>query len=289
MAPDASIVIPTLGTRLEALERAIASVLAQEGYRAEPLVVLNGARHAADLPDRLRARDDIRFLQIATPSVSAARVAGRRAVTAPYFGFLDDDDELLPNALRVRIEAFRPEVDVVITNGLLRDGDAEEVIFPGFDPDETDHARALLEEQWFASNGCLFDSARVGTEPFEDLPDHVELTVLAFRLATRHAIRKVDAITFAKNGGEAGQVSLTWDYLKRVPAVLAELETLTGRRDLRRLLRRKRSAALHQCSENRRRAGELAAAWRYHLRSLLLGGGYRYAPYSRHLLRGPRT
>ena len=57
-------------------------------------------------------------------------------------------------------------------------------------------------------------------------------------------------------------------------------------RDLpeRRLLRIKRGQTLHAVSDLLRRDGRLREAWSYHLRSLRQPRGWRYLPYSRHLL-----
>lgn len=95
-----TVVIPSQGGML--LERAVASVLAQQMATLEVVVVLNGA-------DRLPAFDDDRVRVIQSPSengANGARQAGINDATTALVALLDDDDYWEPNKLQVQLEAL---------------------------------------------------------------------------------------------------------------------------------------------------------------------------------------
>src|SRR5689334_4902747 len=123
-AEDVSVIVPTLANadRAVSLFRAIDSVLAQRRVRAIPLVIVNGPRPAAAIMEQLDRRPDIRLGGFHEASLPRALKTGRTMVDTAYFAELDDDDELLPEALATRLTALReaPGVDAVITNGFLR-------------------------------------------------------------------------------------------------------------------------------------------------------------------------
>lgn len=52
-------------------------------------------------------------------SLPRALIAGRRTVATPFYSFLDDDDELLPVAIDLRLAPLLadPAVDIVASNG----------------------------------------------------------------------------------------------------------------------------------------------------------------------------
>lgn len=104
--PAAAVVIPTRNRR-DRLERAIRSVEAQSLADWE-LVVVDDAS-SDDTPTLLAAIDDprVRVIRLDEHAErSAARNRGLELVTAPAVLFLDDDDELLPQALRLLTAAL---------------------------------------------------------------------------------------------------------------------------------------------------------------------------------------
>lgn len=281
-----TVIIPTLANRPEELERALQSIISQRDIDATPLVVVNGRRYDPDLVNRLRQRPGIRFHQIETASVSRARFEGRRQVETTYFAFLDDDDELLPEALSLRYNAFADhKSDVVVTNGYRQKGQKREVIFPKFGHDLNDPARGLLEENWLASAGGLFRTETVNDHHFEGLPDFLEMTFLAFKMAHHLTITRLDIPTFVIHAGAADQASASWRYYQEVPKILRQMQELTPRGDLRVRLRQKQAAALHEASVKALQNKDKLSAWKYHLRSLTTGNGLRYFPYTRHIVR----
>lgn len=285
MTTRIDVIIPTMGTRTREIGRAIESVLGQTGVSAIPFVVVNGDRFDPELLAALQRRTDIRLHMVARPGVSNARREGRRQVEAPFFAFLDDDDELLPDAMAVRLGGFSdPSVDVVATNGHRESENGREVLVENFNQDPEDPALALLKNAWLASSGGLFRTESITDDVLADLPDYLEITKLAFRLALTHNVVRLDVPTFVIHEGARDRASLTPSYREEVPKVLAAMEAMTTRPDLTARLRAKRATALHTCSIAARQEGRMIEAWLYHLRSLPVGGGWRYLGYSLRLL-----
>ena len=287
MRKDITVIIPTLGARPRELERAIASVTSQPHSRAIPLVMLNGQRYDADFATELKRRKDLRCVQLEAAGVSNARLEGRRMVDTPFFAFLDDDDELLPDALQRRVAAFAETgADVVVTNGYLESEDGRQIIFPKFDHHPEDPARALLEENWLASAGGLYKTDKVAPDLLRELPDFLEMTYFAFVLAHCRRIARLNQPTFVVHAGAADQASKSWAYLLASPDILQRMQSVTSRKDLLSRLKCRRADALHEASETALRHRMRGSAWRLHLQSLTVGDGIKYLPYTRHIVLG---
>lgn len=98
--PLVTVVIPTF-RRPEFLPRAVTSALEHMGHSVEVIVVPNGgddtwnrslASHAAD--------ERVRVMPVAEGNVCLARNHGLESARGKYVRFLDDDDYLLPDAVR---------------------------------------------------------------------------------------------------------------------------------------------------------------------------------------------
>lgn len=104
MTRPISVMIPTL-RRPEGLERAVRSVLAQDGADelVQAVVVVDNSPEgsARRFVDRLRRRTAVPLLYVhePTPGVATARNSGLEACHAPYVAFLDDDEEAPPQWL----------------------------------------------------------------------------------------------------------------------------------------------------------------------------------------------
>jgi glycosyltransferase involved in cell wall biosynthesis len=102
--PRVGVIIPT-HNRAHLLPRAIRSVLAQTFSDFEILVIDDASEDAT--PEVVAAFDDtrIRYLRHeVNRGESAARNTGIQNSSAPYIAFLDDDDEWLPDKLKLQVE-----------------------------------------------------------------------------------------------------------------------------------------------------------------------------------------
>ena len=120
------VIIPT-HNRPDLLRNAIASVLCQTAGDLE-VFVIDDASSTDDAERVVRAyRDDrLNYIRLSrSHGPAAARNIGLRLVTAPYVAFLDDDDEWLPEKLKIQIETLEqspPDVVAVFTARFTVDG-----------------------------------------------------------------------------------------------------------------------------------------------------------------------
>lgn len=280
-----TVVIPTLGTRSKELKRAIASLSGQSARDVVPLVVINGDRFDPDLVQDLRGNRNIRFHQIATPSVAKARHEGRKLVDTPYFGFLDDDDEYLPDALQIKYRRFEasPDVEIVVGNGWYGAEERhlawEDTAVLAANPADT-----LMDANWLGSCSALFRTEAVGPEVFDFSFHYFEWTYLAMQLALTRRLSFAPEPTYVVHD-TPGSVSKSEAYFEACPGMLGHILELEMPRPLRQKVQRKLLAAHHDLSEHYRRRGKMSAAWKSHLRSMAdIHGLFRYGLFTRRLL-----
>jgi hypothetical protein len=287
--PAVSVIIATLGLRERAdlLEGAITSVAEQVDVRAIPLVVLNGTRACPDVERRLRADRRVRLVMLGEADLPTALRVGRAAVDTPYFGALDDDDVLLPGAIARRVGEFsrRRDLDVVVTNGFRREDGVDELNIPADTDINSDPIRSLLQRNWLLPGSWLCRTDRVGVELFEGMPSYLECTYLAASFATGYTMRWLGEPTVAYRIGSPLAESRSRRYVVGQAAALRRILRLPLPVDVQRALRRRIATAYHSAAEYDRRAGDMQEAWRWHLASLRSTGGWRYLPFTRHLLR----
>jgi len=285
---DVSVIVPTRACRDRAssLMRAIDSVIHQTGARGVPIVVVNGPLGAPEVLTHLRRRTDIRLAVLEEASLPVALRTGRAMVDTPFFSVLDDDDELLPGALRTRLDAFvtEPVPDVVVTGGYLESAGRRRVEIEDFRRVEADPLRALFVQHWLRPCAGCFRTAAVPAAFFESIPPYREWTWLALRCALELRIRFVAEPTFVYRTDTPGSLSKTSAYALAGPAALARMLALDLPADVRTILRTRLAGDLHSASVCELAAGHHAAAWRLHLRSLVQPSGWRYLPYARHLV-----
>jgi hypothetical protein len=143
---------------------------------------------------------------------------------------------------------------------------------------------ALFHENWLASCGAIYRTADVGPPFFADLPAYLEWTTLAFELATAgKRIVALDTPTFRINETD-GSLSRSRAYERHALNALHRMLARSSRSDIRRLIKRRIAQGWHSCSDQALKAGEGREALRCHLMSLRHAPGWRYLPYSRHLL-----
>jgi len=103
-------VITTYKRRPEIVERAIQSMLAQTYPLCEVIVVddnEDGSDWAAGIKELCGRYDEVRYVkQDGNRGACAARNLGTACAEGEYIGFLDDDDEWLPEKTEKQMEAF---------------------------------------------------------------------------------------------------------------------------------------------------------------------------------------
>jgi len=284
--PDSTsvtVIIPTTATptREAVLHRAVNSVLAQRGVEPTIVVAANGAVDAGVI-HRL-ARRPVRIVCCPVTGLSAAIAHAVGMVDTTFFAELDDDDELLPDALALRLDRFAPDVDVVVTAFIRVVGGVHEVIRVG-PAVRADPLRAMTQEAWLAAGAGLYRTNAIGAHYFRAMPAGLEWTYLGYCLALHHSIHFLDVPTVLYHTDTPGSLSKLPAHVFQQPAALRQVLTLPLPRPIRRLVRRKYAAALHQASDVERRAGHRSAAWNWHQRSLMTGYWWRYLVYTRCLL-----
>ena len=287
-APRVDILIVTLCARdrAAAILRAVETTLAQEHVRANMIVVVNGRRYDPELFATLRRRAGVHVLYQTEPSIFLARRCAREHVTARYFGFLDDDDYLLPGALRARVDALLADrsADAVVSNGYLREGTGESLMLGDVAALRRDPLRSLMQRNWLATASTLFRTASIPADLFDIRIRSSDMTYLAFRLAREKRVLFLDVPTYRKTYS-ADSISLSENWALPLPETLSRLLDFDMPASVRRELRRKRARAAHDASDIYRSRGEARLAWRYHLRSLAEPrGALAFALYTRRLL-----
>jgi hypothetical protein len=283
-----TVIFPTLARRdrAQSLRRAIASVLSQEGIRAVPLVVVNGAERDPELMRELIADPRLRVTSVAERGIPEALVAGLALVDTPWFSRLDDDDLILPGALALRVATLeaRPDLDAVVTNGYRRDAAGETLHVTDAAAVQRDPLRALLTGNWLLPGSWLCRTAKVGPETFRDAPHWLECTYLAVQLASSGRMVFLEQPTVVWHTDVAGSESKSREWQLGEAGALARILELDLPEDFRDGIRRKISHACHSTAGQYMTEGNPAEAWRWHVRSLKERGGWRYLLYSRRVL-----
>lgn len=282
-----SVIICTMGLpeRARSLLRAIESVRIGNLQQAEVIIVVNGQKYDENLLISLSARTDITLIQIPDPSFGEALLTGRRAVTTPYFGFLDDDDEYLPGAVDARLKVLEddPSADLVATNGYRFKGHNDKIALHQLKAVPENPLLALYRENWLPSCGGFFRSRRVPAEFFQQLPRHIHWTWLAFRLVqANRRVTVLDHATFRIND-TMGSASKSETYLFCHTDVYSRMLTAATQPQIRQLLRSRLVQSWHEVSDFHRRNGALRLAWAAHLRSFQYPSGWKFLPYTRKL------
>lgn len=272
-------IIPTTceSQREGLLSRALGSVLAQQGVEFKIIVVVNGKLFDRVLLDRLKQDRRLQTLQIDEAHVARARLHGVRESMTEFISFLDDDDEFLPDALRLRVRAMRacPDADVVVTNGYFVNETGADLLH--IDPDfaksiKDDELESFLARNWFASPASVFRRSTVGADFFELPYKYFEWTYLFFALISAgRKIEYCDAITYRKYENHALSISKSESYLVTPPTFLLDLLALPLDPRVQsavKVMYRRHLSGL--CGHHLHR-GDLRAAWRIFVKRLLNG------------------
>jgi len=175
---QASVIIPC-HDQAHFLGEAIASVFAQTHRNYELIVVDDGSTD--DTARVAHNFDRVRCLRQANRGVAGARNAGLQSSNGKYVVFLDADDRLLPNALKVGVNALedRPEAAFVYGHVKLIAIDGSPLSTPRQDGVHEDHYLELLRHNYIWTTGAVvyrrsalesvggFDASLTGSADFD--------------------------------------------------------------------------------------------------------------------------
>lgn len=281
-----TVIIPTAATahRHTSLLNAIESAK-RGGTSVRIVVVVNGDQFDSALFDLLRARQDISVVTLREADLPGAIFAGRQLVETEFFCFLDDDDEILPDGLALRLRALHehPEVGFVASNGYYRSDGKDRIAIRNTDAIAADCLLAMTDQCWLTSCGGLYRASRIDAASFAAVPRFLEWTYLGLKLASSHKMFFLNQPTFRVYDSE-DSLSKSVDYrIGALVAINAVLDLPLPPRVTRRL-RIRLSDLHHDVAGDHLKENELRSAWRHHLTSLVQPAGLRYLLFSRRFI-----
>lgn len=286
MQPVISVIIPTTceQKRRAQLLRAIDSIKQQQDVKATILLIVNGQRYEKALLEEMRQRADLNFHYLELGSLPNAIAHGRSLVETPYFCFLDDDDVLLENSLRVRLEVLEqdPGLDVAVTNGFNTSTTHQVIRVKNSSRINDDLLGSLVSGNWLASCGGLFRTDTIPKSYFENLIKYYEWTLIAFRCAMERKVRFIDTPTYSINDTPES-LSKSSEFVLSDEKIIRLMLDHDIPANVRLALRKKLSGTLHSMSDHLRMKGHYLQAWKYHLKSMCYPGGLAYLTYTRRL------
>jgi glycosyltransferase involved in cell wall biosynthesis len=287
-AKTVSVIVPTtaIAQRRALLMRAIESILGQVGVRAIPMIVCNGPARDPEVVRALLADGRVRVHVLEAAGLVNALQVGRRLVDTPWFAELDDDDLLLPGALGSRIDALASsgDHDCVVTNGYRRSHEQDTLHISDMQAVERDPIRAFWDRNWLLPGSYLCRTDRVGLDVFDGMPESLECSYIALRLATTYRLKFLQAPTVIWNQHTPDSLSKSRAFSLSQPKAHERLLELNLPSYARRKVLERIAVSLHSISDLHLREGNRLEAWRWHLRSVFRRKGYRYLPYTRRLL-----
>lgn len=284
-------IIPTAGRkeRADSLRRAVESIEQQNDVQAQVLLVFNGPSIFMPLVQQLQARDSVTVAVLDEGNLPKAINFGRRCVDTDYFCFLDDDDEYLPDALAIRCQILdeNRDIDVVVTNGLVRDAEKSWKLLPDKLSLDWSPIEELFRRNWLASCGGLYRSSTVDAEYFRIDSKYYEWTMTAFLLSLDRSVKYLNKSTFVINKTD-DSLSASLQYLEAYPNVLQLMRQHSSKRWVNAEIKRRLARSYHALSVAYQHRRNRREAWRYHLHSLMSIYGLRYFPYTARLVSGSR-
>ncbi len=109
-----SIVITTCNRSADILRRAVKSAYEQTWQNKEIVVINDAPENAPEVEEALKGFDDVRLVNNEKQhGVSHVRNLGVKEAKGKYIAFLDDDDEWLPDKLKLQAEQFDDQTGLV--------------------------------------------------------------------------------------------------------------------------------------------------------------------------------
>lgn len=256
--------------REASIRAAIDSVLSQADVNASVLLVANGSMVDQYLLAELTSINHVEVIIELRGSAPLAQRIGREAVTAPFFGFLDDDDFLLPGALALRTKIFEIDsnADVVVTNGFRQIDGGLELLFQKFRDIEAAPLAALVVHNWLASCGALYRTRSVHVEFWDPSLRYLEWTSTAIKLACSDlVVRFLEEPTYVVND-TPGSLSKQIEFAVAAPGVLEKVLESDVPRAYRSEFLPKLSKLHNGAARALSRSDDYRSAWYHHWKSL---------------------
>jgi glycosyltransferase involved in cell wall biosynthesis len=251
------------------------------------LVAVNGGCFDPGLVEYLKSRTDLKFIRFAEGSLAKTISLARPLIRTEYFCFLDDDDELLPGSLVWRLATLQnnPAKDIVLSNGFVRKNGEDSTYLHHLAHVAHDPLRSFFKENWLPSCGGLFRSSTIGPEYFQDYHPYAEWSWLAFRLAMdKKQFCVLNEPTFRVHADTPSSLSKSPEYRNAYISLYQRMLDLTPPRHIRKILRRRLSQTHHDVSSLLLAEGKISNSVRHHLLSLRHPSGWRFLPYTRHII-----
>lgn len=287
--PQITIIIPTMCTaqRAESLRRAIASIQTAGPGIASVMLAANGPHISPPLFSELSQFPELQVVRFEEGSSPKAIARALQQVNTDYFGFLDDDDELLPNGLlkRLALLQLQPEADIVLSNGYLRKSQRDQDYLQYLENVPADPLAAFFKENWLPSCGALFRRASVSSAYFQNYHPYAEWSWLAFRLALdKKRFCILNEPTFRVYADTPASLSKSSDYRLSYISLYQNMLAVTLPSRIRHIIQKRLSQAHHDVSSYALAEGKLAPCVRHHLLSLKHPSGWNFLPYTRHII-----
>ena len=230
MMPKVSVIVPVYNVR-EFLADCVASVRAQTLDDFECVLVDDGSTDGSGALCDALASEDPRFRVVHQPNggLSAARNAGIEAARGELLAFVDSDDALLPDALRVlsaRLE--RDGLDVAVGKVRLHDLQTGEdrIYAPLSTPDGCPLLDALFN---VAAWNKLYRREVFATRRFPKGLKFEDMPVWADVLLSGAKVGFVDEVVYRYNVNRAGSIVTVRDYRGYPAAWTSMREALKAR------------------------------------------------------------
>jgi glycosyltransferase involved in cell wall biosynthesis len=290
--PEVTVIIPTAAAycRFASLKNAIDSIFRAASKDVSIIVAVNGNKQSPAVIKMLESFDRVRIEYFDFSSAPLACLEGVRLVSTPYYCFLDDDDEYLPNAIDDRLKKIssNDHIDFVVTNGYRNVAGIDSIYLTEIDSIASDPMKALFHQNWLASCGVLFRTDRIGPEYFENPHPYVEWTWLAFNLImSGRNIAVINRPTYRINETSAS-VSKSAEYFVSIYGLYKRMLQCSPHPQTVRLINGRLADWFHSDAEQKWQQGRMLAAWRSHFQSLKFMGGLRYLTFTRKLFKYPK-
>lgn len=286
--PIITVIIPTTceKQRKKEIKRAIKSIIEQKDVLAKPVIIVNGDKYDKKLLNNLISNPNTNVYYLKEGNLPKARIYGRRKVQTEYFCFLDDDDEYLPGALKIRYDKIssNSQYDVVVTNGYKNSEYIDRPIIKDMEFTRENPMMALTQYNWLASCSALFRSKRVQIELFYELPKYFEWTILALRLAMNYKIVFIDEITYRINS-TLKSLSKSEEYILNEMEIINTIINMPIPIKYRKIFKKKLTKAAHNISEYYRERKDYRNAIKYYLFTIKNSDGYQYWASGRHIIK----